>query len=270
MIIARLLPAALLLFVSAGQNAPGVPRVGTTSDTVDVPVGSPVLDTKSMQAFATHLLVHQIANGSETLMQEATNTIVFGDSAGRPVIRVGSVGEGMTPAGKAALSSHFTFDRKTLALVAMQNTTPRGDLSVAVNGLSIEVTVPTPGGPQRMSMQLSAPAFFAQWSDYVVEELPKRQGTVYRVRLWRPAMQPGAAPHVVEETHLYTIAGREDIEVLGKLHRKAWVIEDRVVGQPGLAGRMWVIDNAPKLVRWVVVGPGGSETRIDQELVTTR
>jgi hypothetical protein len=234
-------------------------------DTIDVEVGSPALDTKGMRAFTTHLQVRQVGGGKDVLQQEATNTITFGDSAGSAVTRVSSIGHVQTPNGMVSNSAYYTFDRNTLALRSMRNVLPRGELTVQVAGTKIDVSMPTPAGPQAISLQLTAPAFYAQWSDFVVEELPRREGAVYRVRLWRPAMAPGQPPRLAEETHLYTVTKREDIDVLGKPVRGAWVVEDRIVGQPNVVGRMWIIDGAPKLVRWTIYG-NGSDTRIDQEL----
>jgi hypothetical protein len=243
-------------------------RAQRFTDTVDVAVGSPLLDTKGMTAFVTHLQVHQIADGKETLVQEATNTIAFGDSAGTPVARVSSIGHAQTPAGMASVNSFFTFDRRTLGLLSTRTITPRGDLAARANGLNVEFSLPTPSGPQSANLTLSAPAFYAPWSDYIVEELPRREGTVYRVRLWRPSFVPGSPPKLLEETHLYTVTGRENLEVLGKSVSRAWVVEDRIAGQAELAGKMWIVDAPPKLVRWMISGPNGTQTRIDQELAS--
>ena len=268
--LALRLAVVALVVGTATTNHSSLPYVvrSAAADTVDVPVGSPVLDTKGMQAFTTHLIVHRV--GTETPQQEATNTITFADSAGRAITRVSSIGQAMGPNGKVSVSSYFTFDRKTLALLSTRSVSPRGEMSVRVNGQAIEVTMPSPNGPQQASMQMATPGFFAAWSDFVVEELPRREGAVYRVPLWQPGLQPGAPPRLVEETHIYTVRGREEVTVLGKTIPRAWVVEDRVAGRATPAGTMWIVDGAPKLVRWDTNGPDGSPTtRIEQELVGT-
>ena len=101
------------------------------------------------------------------------------------------------------------------------------------------------GNSQPIDVQLPAPAFFAPWSDFVVEHLPHREHVVYRVHLW----QPGAP---TTQVHLYQMRGREDVEVFGKTYKQAWVLEDRNADGSQLLGRMWLIDGPPSLVRWSI------------------
>ena len=90
------------------------------------------------------------------------------------------------------------------------------------------------------------------------------RGTTYRLRLWQPA--PGDdGPSLREETHLYTLVGREDVVVFGRTYAKAWVAEGRAADGK-LSRRMYVVDGPPALVRWTILNPDGSSTRIDQEL----
>jgi hypothetical protein len=268
MIASRLAMVAMVAGLSALPPDSAPARLSTVGDTVDVSVGSPLIDPRDMRPFATHLKIYGIANGTETLQQEATNTISLGDSAGRRLIVVTSAANSMTPSGQMSTTTQFAFDRGSLALVSMHVASPRGEASIRADGLTIEVSPPGPPGRQPIVLKLTRPAFYADWSDFIVEELPRHVGVVYRVPLWRPRMQPTGIS-LAEETHLYTIAGHEDVDVIGKSYKQAWVVEDRVAGQSAPAGRMWIIDGPPKLVRWITHGPNGPESRIDQGLADT-
>jgi hypothetical protein len=234
------------------------------ADTIDVPVGSPLVDGRHMTAFTTHLQVFRIVEGASTLMQEARNTISFGDSAGRAVTYVVSNGEASGPAGKRTIAAHFTFDRRTLELLATSLPSPNGPIDVAVDGATLRVHMP--GASSSAEIPLSQRAFYGQWSDYIVEELPMREGVAYRVPLWQPTLGPNG-PGATVTQHLYVVRGREDVEVFGKTHRKAWVVDDRSADGSKLLGTMWIVDGPPKLVRWTINADDGSTVRIDQELV---
>lgn len=93
-------------------------------------------------------------------------------------------------------------------------------------------------------------------------------------RQWRTAEpappKPGRARQVATETHLYVVRNRGDVEVFGKTQRRAWVVEDRNADGSILLGRMWIIDQLPRLVRWTITRPDGSGVQIDQELVAPK
>jgi hypothetical protein len=220
-----------------------------------------------MTAFTTHLVVDQLGANGAVRQQEATNTITFADSAGVAVTRVHSVGHVAQPNGPVDVTSDFTFDRRTLALLGMRRAGPMGELVLRADAQHVTLTMPTPAGPRTVTMPATAAAYYAPWADYVVEELPRTLGATYRVKLWQPVPPaPGGAPRVAEETHLYTAARRERVVTLGRTYENAWVVEDRDAGG-ALRGRMWIVDGPPKLVRWDILAPNGETTRIDQELV---
>jgi len=254
--------------LGAGPTAARAPLCAAPADTVDVPTGSPLVSGEHMTAFTTHLTVTPVgADGAAGApRQEGTNTITLADSGGVRLVRVRSLSHVTTPNGPADVVTDFAFDRRTLALRDMHQTSPRGEMRLRADADAVEVTVPTPAGAKSARLALSGPAFYGPWSDFAVEELPRTLGTTYRLRLWQPAPGPDG-PALREETHLYTFVAREDVVVFGRTHARAWVAEDR--GADGkLLGRMWVVDGPPKLVRWTILNPDGSSTRIDQEVAS--
>ncbi|AHG92437.1 hypothetical protein J421_4902 (plasmid) [Gemmatirosa kalamazoonensis] len=259
---------AMPLFSATPTPPPASARLpecrAAAADTVDVPLGSPLVSGEHMSAFTTHLAVTRVTATGEAPQQDGTNAISFADSGGVRLVRVRSLSRVTTPNGPADVRVDFAFDRRSLALREMRSTSPRGEMRLRAESDAVDVTMPTPAGPRSARLVLSTPGFYAPWSDFVVEELPHVLGRTYRLRLWQPAPGPDG-PTLREETHLYTFAAREDVEVFGRTQARAWVVEDH--GADGaLLGRMWIVDGAPKLVRWTILNSDGSSVRIDQEL----
>ncbi len=116
------------------------------------------------------------------------------------------------------------------------------------------------GTDRRVAIHLDHRSFFRDGSDFVVEELPRTEGAVYRMYLWSPAA-PGQP---AEEAHALVVRPREGVEVFGRT-RTAWPVDDR--GPDGaLRGTMWIIDEAPGLIPWDLLGPAGPVARIEPEL----
>jgi hypothetical protein len=236
----------------------------TAVDTVDVPLGSPLVSGERMTAFTTHVYVSRA--GAADVQQQSTNTISFADSGGARLVRVLSVTHASTPNGPMDFTTNFTFDRRSLALREMRSTSPRGEMRLRAQEGGVEVSMPTPAGPSSAQVALAQPGFYGPWSDFVVEELPHKLGTTYRLHLWQPGPPGPSGPSLKEETHLYTFTGREDVEVRGTKHARAWVVEDHAPDGK-LLGTMWVVDGPPKLVRWTIRRDDGGTMQIDQELV---
>ena len=116
------------------------------------------------------------------------------------------------------------------------------------------------GTDRQVAIHLEHRSFFRDWSDFVVEELPRKEGAIYRMYLWSPA----AAGQPEEEAHAFLVRPRESVEVFGRT-RTAWPVDDR--GPDGtLRGTMWIVDEAPGLIRWDLIGPTGPVARIEHEL----
>src|SRR5215208_2982564 len=92
--------------------------------------------------------------------------------------------------------------------------------SVDVVGNTIRGEMSGPGRTDTLNITLPNPPFFGPLIDLVFESLPHTPGVVYRVPQWRPGA-PG------NEVRLYETVRREDIEILGTMHARAAVMEER-------------------------------------------
>lgn len=230
---------------------------GARKDTVDVSVGSKVVDFSKHSAGVTRTLQSRTAGGQTSTLPPILWKFTFVDSAG-PILLVHSDPEQPGTMPNRGPSMTYVFNRKTLALRAIRNDED-GKPMLSFDGAHIVGQMPSPNGLMPIDVTLSSAAFFRPLSDLVIESLPAKPGVVYRVPLWAP---PGATV----ETHLYENVRREDITVLGKTYKQAKVVEDRSADGKTLLGTLWLIDAAPHLVRWVINMPNNNGVvTLDQE-----
>jgi hypothetical protein len=229
---------------------------GQRKDTVDVPVGSSVVDFSRHSPGVTRTLQSRTADGQTSTLPPILWKFTFADSAG-PLLFVHSDPETAGAMPGRGPSVTYVFDRKTLALRTIRNDAD-GKAMLSFDGGHIVGQMMAPGGPMPVDVTLSGAAFFKSLADLVVESLSARPGVVYRVPLWAP-------PATSAETHLYEAVRREDVTVLGKTYKQANVIEDRSADGQTLFGTLWVVDGAPHLVRWVINTPNGGVITLDQE-----
>jgi hypothetical protein len=233
---------------------------GTRKDTVEVAVGSQVVDFSRHSPGATRAVQSRTMDGQTSAVPPILWKFTFIDS-GVPLLLVHSDPE-QAEAPSRGPSVTYVFDRKTVALRAIRNDAD-GKPMLTFDGAHITGQLMGPNGPTPLDVTLSSAAFFKPLADLVVESLPAKQGVVYRVPLWSP---PGSTI----ETHLYEAVRREDITVLGKTYKQANVIEDRSVDGKMLYGTLWVVDGEPHLVRWIINMPNGATINLDQEVAPKR
>lgn len=223
-------------------------------DTVDVKVGSTLVDFSEYRPAAQRAFQSVTMNGETRTMPPLVWTFTFDDSGGEPRLMVRSKSEGAAPQGPPRMV--YAFDRKSLALrqmLAEDGTT----VMLTVDGVSVRGEVPAPGGTRPVDLTLDEPAFFSPLADLVAESLPRRTGVVYRLPMWSTSPTPF-------EYRLYQFVRQEDVEVLGRSYPKAWVLEDRSADGM-LMSTMWLVDGPPELVRWVINAPGGRTVELEQE-----
>ena len=233
---------------------------GTKKDTVDVAVGSKVVDYSGHSPGVTRAVQSRTMDGQTSAVPPILWKFTFIDS-GAPLLLVHSDPEQAGAPGRGP-SVTYVFDRKTVAVRAIRNDAD-GKPMLTFDGAHIAGQVMGPNGPAPLDVTLSSAAFFKPLADLVVESLPAKQGVVYRVPLWSP---PGSTI----ETHLYEAVRREDITVLGKTYKQANVIEDRSADGKMLYGTLWVVDGEPHLVRWIINMPNGATINLDQEVAPKR
>lgn len=233
------------------------------ADTVDVPVGSDLIDGARARAHVVHAEQLRLSGDSAVSMAAMTWTIASRDSAGVRLRTVHGEGDSPRPDGSIGHPSiDYTLDLGTLAPrtfnVHQRGGGPGPVLSLTFDGASVRGDRSTGGSAQPVDVTLPRAAFLASLADLVAEALPRRTGSVYRVLMWQPGMGEPV-------THLYQTLGREDVDVLGVTYRGAWIVVDKGTDGAEL-GRMWMVDHPPYMVRWNFVTPTGDRMRLDQRL----
>jgi hypothetical protein len=221
---------------------PGFAR-GQSPDTVDVAVGSRLIDGQRARPYASRFRGVQIAGRDSTVLFAMTNEVSHFDSSGVPLVRVVAAGDEADASGTLK-PAHGTF---------------------LLNRLTLAFFAATGDGAPPASAYPASPAFYGPAADIPVEFLPRRLGVVYRLQLWQPGV---AAP----ETHLYETVGRGRVEAFGRQYDSAWVVEDRRAGSGKLASRMWLTSDPPYMVRWVFLDAptAGARVEVSQELTRTQ
>jgi hypothetical protein len=228
----------------------------TRTDTVDVPVGSSLVNTASDVSLSVRAEMFPSVDAAAKSFSATLIDIAFGDSTGIPVMRVHMQGPDAT--------TNVTLNRKTLALYGMSrkpNSASGSGLWVAVDGSNAHGEMSRGGNTQPIAVKLDQPAFLGNFADLVVEALPRNLGVAYRVWMWQPR-QPSA------EQHLYQTVGREDIQALGTTYKNAWIVEDRSADGSKLLSKLWVTAEPPYLIRWLFFSDKASSVlRLDQTLL---
>ena len=239
-------------------------------DTVDVVVGSSLVDTKGFVDHSTRVVGTMLAGDSSKRTQTMTTRLTLGDSAGiaNGVLRIHSEFESLPgaagPPGRRV--EDLTVDRATLAPIAIHResvTGPPMKISIAFDGTRVRGQRAMGGQEQPIALELTEPSFLASGIDYVIERLPMREGVVYRI----PVFQPGAP---ASERRLYRVVDKEALDVLGAHYAEAWRVEEHAADGRQL-GTMWIVKGEPSyLVRWdFAVGPAQT-FRLEQALVSGR
>lgn len=245
-LVAAALIAALPV---AAQTRGGAP------DTVDVKVGSNLVQFPKEQPAAQRSIATMTMNGQSRTMPVMVFSYRYDDSGSVPLMTVTGKPESTGDQGGPP-PTVSVFDRNTLALKQMLSA-DESTVLLTMNGASVHGQVPGPGGSRQVDLTLSEPAFVKGLADLVAESLPRRKGVVYRLPLWSLS---GAAV----EYHLFQFVRQEDVEVLGKSYPSAWVMEDHNPDGT-LAGTMWLVNGPPRLVRWILNRPGGVTVNLEQE-----
>jgi hypothetical protein len=232
----------------------------TRADTVDVPVGSPLVDTRHLLQYASHGEERRIGPGTSVLDESNTDETTYRDSAGIQLMVVSAHIHHPSSATPAATEERtVVMNRHTLAVYSIEDHDGNNGTSLTVDGATIHGQVSQDGKTRAINIKLPTPGFIGNFSDILAESLPRRAGVVYRAPMWNGPSS---------ETHLFETHGREDVDVLGKHYQQAWVVEDHKADGT-LAGRLWLLERPPYLVRWILfdVPTAGTNLYVDEELI---
>ncbi|MDQ6769606.1 MAG: hypothetical protein M3Z54_06425 [Gemmatimonadota bacterium] len=273
----RLLRISILLaFALAGcatqsqQAAVSTPAVQArvVSDTIDVPVGSVIVDMSDFTDHGTLIVGNRMSGGTATHVLDMTTRLTTGDSVGLPgrVLRIHSeqdrvAGPFGPPGGKQI--EDLTLDRQSLAVRAW-HTHPAEGMGrtgyATFNGSTVRGSLNMGGKEQQVAFDLSEPAFYGPGIDYVIEHLPMRAGAVYRLPVFRPGDR-------FIQRRLYHVVGTEAIDALGVHHPNAWRVEELSPDGKQQLSTLWIVHGTPSyLARWDYGTDPTSMLRLEQKL----
>ena len=191
-----------------------------------------------------------------------TNLMTIGDTAGRPVFRFRTDGEGPMPNGTINRYTLFTtFDRKTAELLGWSMAgSAGGRVEIALDGLRVRGTIKKPGEAQAtpVDVTLSRKGFLGTAMDIPLALLPLKEG----MEIELPVYFAGA-PDV--ESRWYIVKSKGTAQMGGKTV-DAWVTEEWNADRTKMFSVMNVIKIAPFMEWQEVAQPSGGKTRLTQVL----
>jgi len=225
-----LAPLLLLALVAPAQQ-----------DTVRIEVGSPRVDGRAYQPHRARVRVH-INSVDSPPVNEWTNELTIGDSAGRPVMRWVTLGQ-FDSAGNPGFDLRQTMDHVTLAPLGYRLKTRAGvDVSLAMDGNRMRGTRKLPNQPEIQQVDQAIPrmGYIVSASDLLPLAVGFRKGDVYIAPVWGPNM-PTA------ESRIFSVIGQERTMVEGK-EWNAWRVEERRESDRRLMATWWLVDVSPYMV----------------------
>lgn len=260
--IATLVLAALTVAPSLAAQSRTDPPAGQSSDrpsaAVHVPVGSPLVDGSVYQPHVGRVIRLRIEGDRIDTTAVWTNTLVIGDSAGRPVHRWHTSGWSGPPGGaRNRFDLWSTFDGKTLALLGWHMKGATGfEARLAADGRTVRGTMKPPSAsePQPVEFELPEAGFASGAADLIPYAVGLREGLTMTFPLWSP---PGRGI----ETQTWTVTKRDSVSFDGRTV-PSWVMEHFDAGEPDAKGRIWFVDEPPYVVRWDLFGEEGVVIRM--------
>ncbi|MDQ6769602.1 MAG: hypothetical protein M3Z54_06405 [Gemmatimonadota bacterium] len=238
----------------AGVAAVDLLPLVVVADTIDVPVGSAIVDMSDFTDYGTVIVGNRFNGAAGTHVLDMNTRLTTGDSAGLParVLRIHSEQQRLAvpgmfgpPAGRHI--EDLTLDRKSLAVYSWHTHPAEGAGRAGYatfNGTAVRGKLTMGAGEQQIAVDLTEPAFYGPGIDYVIEHLPMRAGAVYRL----PVFQPGA-PDV--QRRLYHVAGTEAVDAMSVHHPNAWRVEEFSPDGKRQLSTLWIVRGTPSyLARW--------------------
>lgn len=239
------------------QAASG-PAAAAPGDTIRIEVGSPLVDGRVYAPHRARVRVH--LNSLDTPpVQEWTNELTLGDSAGRKVMRWVTLGQFDPATREPGFDLRQTFDLVTLAPLGYALTTRAGArVRLAIDGNRMVGTRRTPNDSADRAVDQVIPrmGFIASASDLVPLAVGMRPGAVIVAPFWGPNM-PTA------ESRIFTIVGQERTMVEGT-EWNAWRVEERRESDRTLLAVWWLTDASPYMVAGEVYQADGNVRKMTE------
>ncbi|HRP08188.1 MAG TPA: hypothetical protein PLL69_06830 [Gemmatimonadales bacterium] len=210
-------------------------------DTTRIEVGSPLIDASWFKPHRARVRVH--LNSLDTPpVNEWTNELTIGDSAGRQVARWVTLGQ-FDSTGTPGFDLRQTFDHTTLALLGYRLQTRGGaDVSLAIDGNRVSGTRKTSAasGMEQVDQVIPRMGFVASASDLVPLAMKFQAGQVVIAPLWGPNM-------ATAESRIFHTVGEVDITVEGKPWN-AWKVEEYRESDRRLMATWFLVEESPYMV----------------------
>lgn len=246
--------ALSLLLVIRTTAAPAA----SAGDTIRIEVGSPQVDGRVYKPHRARVRVH--LNSLDTPpVQEWTNELTLGDSAGRPVMRWVTLGQFDSATGKPGFDLRQTFDAITMAPLGYKLTTRTGvQMQLAIDGKRMRGTrkMGADSAVREVDQAIPRLGFIASGSDLVPAAVGFEAGRVIIAPVWGPNM-PDA------EWRIFTIVGQEPTMVEGK-EWNAWKVEERRESDRQLLAVWYLLDESPYMVAGDVFLPNGNVRKMTE------
>lgn len=211
------------------------------SDTARIEVGSPLVDGSAYRPHRARVRVH--LNSLDTPpVNEWTNELTIGDSAGRKVMRWVTLGR-FDSAGTPGFDLRQTFDLVTLAPLGYKLKTRTGaDISLAVDGNRMRGTRKVPNNPETEQVDRVIPrmGFIASASDLLPLAVGFKEGQVYVAPVWGPNMETA-------ESRIFSVIGKVATTVEGT-EWQAWKVEERRESDRRLMATWYLVEGSPYMV----------------------
>ena len=248
---------SLALSLLLSIQAAAIPTTAA-ADTMRIEVGSPEVDGRVYKPHRARVRVH--INSTDTPpVQEWTNELTLGDSAGRPVMRWVTLGQIDSATGEAGFDLRQTFDAITMAPLGYKLETRAGaSMQLSIDGKRMRGTRKTPSDSVERQVDQEIPrlGFIASASDLVPAAVGFEEGRVIIAPVWGPNM-PDA------EYRIFTIVGRERTMVEGT-DWNAWKVEERRESDRQLLAVWYLLDESPYMVAGDVFLPNGDVRKMTE------
>ena len=245
--------ASVLLALAAAPSgaAPG--------DTVRLEVGAKEVDGRVYAPHAARVRVW-VGPGEGRMRGEWTNVLTHGDSAGRKIHRWVTTGVSLTPTGDTIRwELRQTYDAITLQPYGIVRTANNGtSSSLRIDGRKVTGTRRTTrDGPlQDVNYEIDRPGYVASASDLVPAAVGFKPGLVIIAPIWGP-------PMTAAETRVFTVVGKQDVNVEGKVVN-AWKVDEQRHADGKLLATWYLLDKSPYMVYGEVPLADGSIQRMTE------
>jgi len=211
-------------------------------DTVRLEVGSPLVNGRVYRPHRARVRVH-IGSTDTPPVNEWTNELTLGDSAGRPIMRWVTLGRFDSVTGQPGYQLLQTYDLETLAPYGWSLTTRAGArVRLSISGNRMRGTRKNPADSVERQVDEAIPrlGFIASASDLVPLAVGLRAGAVYIAPVWGPNM-PAA------ENRIFSVINQSPIMVEGR-QVVAWKVEERREADRRLMANWYLTEESPYMV----------------------